>query len=124
MWQRAYRQIGLPALTVLALLSYAYAQTTGNHGKSPLRTVADVPLPGAAVRFDYQSLDGQRGIDERSSASRASAGLQLETSYPTSRRDAPGRGPEKNKTRGFGNSFVLGLALWIPVQVLQVAATA
>jgi DNA-binding beta-propeller fold protein YncE len=62
MWQRGYRQIGLSALTVLALLSCAYAQTAGHHGKSPLRTVADVPLPGAAVRFDYQSLDSTKGI--------------------------------------------------------------
>jgi YVTN family beta-propeller protein len=28
---------------------------------SPLKTVADVPLPGAAVRFDYQSLDTSHG---------------------------------------------------------------
>jgi YVTN family beta-propeller protein len=28
---------------------------------SPLQRVADVPLPGAAVRFDYQSLDASQG---------------------------------------------------------------
>src|SRR5215468_9657315 len=28
---------------------------------SPLRKVADIPLPGRAVRFDYQSLDGPHG---------------------------------------------------------------
>ena len=28
---------------------------------SPLRKVADIPLPGKAVRFDYQSLDGSHG---------------------------------------------------------------
>ena len=29
--------------------------------KSPLKIVADVPMPGAAVRFDYQSLDTESG---------------------------------------------------------------
>jgi DNA-binding beta-propeller fold protein YncE len=29
--------------------------------KSPLKKVADVPLPGPAVRFDYQSLDRSQG---------------------------------------------------------------
>jgi len=29
--------------------------------QSPLKKVADIPLPGAAVRFDYQSLDTSRG---------------------------------------------------------------
>src|SRR5262245_33605145 len=28
---------------------------------APLRLVADVPMPGAAVRFDYQSLDPSTG---------------------------------------------------------------
>ena len=123
MWQRTYRQIGLPTLTVLALLSYAYAQTTGNHGKSPLRTVADVPLPGAAVRFDYQSLDGQRGIDERSSALEGFCWTTARNFVSNLQKRRSGKG-SRNKTRGFGNSFVQGLALWIPLQVLQVAATA
>jgi DNA-binding beta-propeller fold protein YncE len=30
-------------------------------GKSPLKTVADVPMPGPAVRFDYQSFDPSSG---------------------------------------------------------------
>src|SRR5215470_6682107 len=30
-------------------------------GPSPLNKMADVPLPGAAVRFDYQSLDASAG---------------------------------------------------------------
>src|SRR5215471_5401801 len=30
--------------------------------KPPLKTVADVPLPGPAVRFDYQSLDPTTGV--------------------------------------------------------------
>jgi hypothetical protein len=29
-------------------------------GQAPLKKVADVPLPGSAVRFDYQSLDTQQ----------------------------------------------------------------
>jgi DNA-binding beta-propeller fold protein YncE len=29
--------------------------------KTPLKTVADVPMPGPAVRFDYQSLDSSSG---------------------------------------------------------------
>ena len=28
---------------------------------SPLKKVADIPLPGKAVRFDYQSLDASHG---------------------------------------------------------------
>ncbi len=30
-------------------------------GNPPLRTVADIPMPGPAVRFDYQSLDQDHG---------------------------------------------------------------
>jgi DNA-binding beta-propeller fold protein YncE len=30
-------------------------------GQAPLKTVADVPMPGPAVRFDYQSLDASAG---------------------------------------------------------------
>jgi hypothetical protein len=30
-------------------------------GAAPLKTVADIPLPGAAVRFDYQSFDRTHG---------------------------------------------------------------
>ena len=41
----------------LAVCVSALAQ---NHG-SPLKKVADVPLPGPAVRFDYQSLDRVHG---------------------------------------------------------------
>ena len=29
--------------------------------QAPLKRVADIPLPGAAVRFDYQSLDRSQG---------------------------------------------------------------
>jgi DNA-binding beta-propeller fold protein YncE len=52
----------LPIIAHCALLmllcSNACSQTKTNPGKNlPLKTVADVPLPGPAVRFDYQSLD-------------------------------------------------------------------
>src|SRR6266567_7225739 len=30
-------------------------------GNAPLRIVADIPMPGPAVRFDYQSLDQDQG---------------------------------------------------------------
>lgn len=38
--------------------STAFSQT---HEQSPLKKVADIPLPGKAVRFDYQSLDALHG---------------------------------------------------------------
>src|SRR6516164_6591319 len=54
--------IVLRALTMLLLCSYLSPQTKTNTGNtSPLKTVADVPLPGPAVRFDYQSLDTTTG---------------------------------------------------------------
>jgi DNA-binding beta-propeller fold protein YncE len=53
--------IRLVSFVILALLSCAFSQTKANSGMSPLTTVADVPLPGAAVRFDYQSLDTSSG---------------------------------------------------------------
>jgi DNA-binding beta-propeller fold protein YncE len=48
--------------TMLLLCSYVFPQTKTAIGNSPpLKTVADVPLPGPAVRFDYQSLDSTSG---------------------------------------------------------------
>ena len=61
MWLHAFRLIGLQSLIVLTLLSCASAQTAAKPSKSPLRTVVDVPLPGPAIRFDYQSLDPAAG---------------------------------------------------------------
>src|SRR5215469_15155138 len=55
--------IVLRALTMLLLCSYLSPQTKTNTGNTPpLKTVADVPLPGPAVRFDYQSLDPTAGV--------------------------------------------------------------
>jgi DNA-binding beta-propeller fold protein YncE len=52
----------LPVIAAL-LVAAAFAVTpaeTANEA-TPLRLVADVPLPGAAVRFDYQSFDPATG---------------------------------------------------------------
>src|SRR5215467_8372047 len=57
-----YRRIGLQCLTVLVLLSSMSSQTKKGPGQNPLKTVADVPLPGSAVRFDYESLDPTAGV--------------------------------------------------------------
>ena len=48
------------SLAVVLHQSPVGAQTTST--KSPLRTVADIPMPGPAVRFDYQSLDSTTGV--------------------------------------------------------------
>src|SRR6266550_4336011 len=48
----------LLALTgVVVIRAYAAPDSKG----SPLRKVADIPLPGPSVRFDYQSLDAPQG---------------------------------------------------------------
>jgi YVTN family beta-propeller protein len=53
---------------VLALAMWAFtfvlvmpAVLSQSSDQAPLKKVADVPLPGAAVRFDYQSLDSSQG---------------------------------------------------------------
>ena len=56
------RRYGLGHVGALARLISILACTTAaipsdNGGSAPLKKVADVPLPGPAVRFDYQSLD-------------------------------------------------------------------
>ena len=60
------RQSGLGhvgALVILfAILSFTIAAVPSDKGEAaPLKQVADVPLPGPAVRFDYQSLDTSHG---------------------------------------------------------------
>jgi DNA-binding beta-propeller fold protein YncE len=49
------------ALIASLLVLLAVSASPGASGSSPLRKVADIPLPGAAVRFDYQSLDRSQG---------------------------------------------------------------
>jgi DNA-binding beta-propeller fold protein YncE len=47
-------QVLLVVFSIMALTAVPSLKTSGSGG---LKQVADVPLPGAAVRFDYQSLD-------------------------------------------------------------------
>ena len=50
------------ALMVFLSWSHVYPQTKANPANKPLlKTVADIPMPGPAVRFDYQSLDPTTG---------------------------------------------------------------
>jgi DNA-binding beta-propeller fold protein YncE len=59
------RQCGLNHVGALAILVSILGCTTtatpSDNPESPLKQVADVPLPGPAVRFDYQSLDTSQG---------------------------------------------------------------
>jgi DNA-binding beta-propeller fold protein YncE len=61
MWTNSVRLIGSHSLTVLLLLSNVAPQAKTNSNKSPMKTVADIAMPGPAVRFDYQSLDPTSG---------------------------------------------------------------
>lgn len=53
--------IGVTALLLFCASFASSQQTYRGEGGSVLKTVADVPLPGPAVRFDYQSLDPENG---------------------------------------------------------------
>ena len=60
------RRCGSGRIAALAILIAILACTTsavpsGKAASPPLNKVADVPLPGPAVRFDYQSLDASQG---------------------------------------------------------------
>ena len=48
---------GAAAALLCALAASAMRPAESADDAAPLRLVADVPMPGAAVRFDYQSLD-------------------------------------------------------------------
>src|SRR5215471_2599756 len=48
-------------LSTLALMTTTICTGQAPSGRPPLTIVADVPLPGPAVRFDYQSLDASHG---------------------------------------------------------------
>lgn len=48
-------------LAVLLLLSGSVASAQDGAREPMLTTVADIPMPGSAVRFDYQSLDVEHG---------------------------------------------------------------
>lgn len=45
----------------VALCLWGTLVSSQTHDQSPLKRVADVPLPGKAVRFDYQTLDATHG---------------------------------------------------------------
>ena len=52
---------GSLAILVSILGCATAAVPSGTPDSAPLKAVADVPLPGPAVRFDYQSLDASHG---------------------------------------------------------------
>lgn len=54
-------QIVAFALTLYVWVPAVLTVCSHAQEKSPLRKVADIPLPGKAVRFDYQSLDASHG---------------------------------------------------------------
>lgn len=60
---KAFKQIGVVAILVLLLnarLIHSWgAESEQENGA--LKKVADIPMPGPAVRFDYQSLDAKNG---------------------------------------------------------------
>jgi len=51
----------LPPILLLVVLLAAPSDGEGQAGRSPLRLLAELPLPGAPGRFDYQSLDQSDG---------------------------------------------------------------
>jgi DNA-binding beta-propeller fold protein YncE len=53
--------VGALAILVSILGPTTLAVPSDNQEPAPLKQVADVPLPGPAVRFDYQSLDASHG---------------------------------------------------------------
>lgn len=59
--ERRLGYLGAFAL-LISIFSYITAAAPSDKPESaPLKQVADVPLPGPAVRFDYQSLDASHG---------------------------------------------------------------
>ena len=61
MHNRICRVSRVLAFALLACLLTLATSSGGSGEHSPLKKVADVPLPGSAVRFDYQSLDTSQG---------------------------------------------------------------
>jgi len=61
MRQTASQKVCVFSSLLLLASPGAFAQTKSNPNNWPLKTVADIPLPGPAVRFDYQSLDTTTG---------------------------------------------------------------
>src|ERR1039457_7123253 len=59
--RRGLSHVGALAILVSVLGCTTAATPSDNPESVPLKQVADVPLPGPAVRFDYQSLDASHG---------------------------------------------------------------
>ena len=59
--RRGLSHVGALAILVSILGCITAATPSDNSESAPLKQVADVPLPGPAVRFDYQSLDASHG---------------------------------------------------------------
>src|ERR1700693_4217395 len=57
---RCIRQVGRLAAAISFSFSVSFAQSPGSVDKV-LTKVADVPMPGPAVRFDYQTFDPVSG---------------------------------------------------------------
>ncbi len=47
----------ISTLTLILVFVFLFARPTTGDTREVLRVVADIPLPGPAVRFDYQSLN-------------------------------------------------------------------
>ena len=60
-WWR-WNQVAAFAITVCVWGTTISTVSSETHQRSPLRKVADILLPGKAVRFDYQSLDASHGL--------------------------------------------------------------
>jgi DNA-binding beta-propeller fold protein YncE len=58
---RGMLHVGASAILVSILGCETLAAPSDNAESTPLKLVADVPLPGPAVRFAYQSLDASHG---------------------------------------------------------------
>lgn len=52
------REIVVIALLMMNLFTGILLSESSNN---PLRKITDIPLPGAAVRFDYQTIDTSKG---------------------------------------------------------------
>lgn len=50
-------QVGVVAALIAIVACISAAVASGDAPPAPLKQVADIPLPGLAVRFDYQSVD-------------------------------------------------------------------
>jgi DNA-binding beta-propeller fold protein YncE len=63
MRKQAHRlSLALVSATLIFMFVYTTAAVPSENPElAPLKKVADVPLPGPAVRFDYQSLDASHG---------------------------------------------------------------